>query len=212
MVLAQPVCERSGYPRFGVIEIKRIDSVLAAIVSLAVNVLPFYLARVAPDASGQPIASPAQGMAVEFVEISLKANDETAKQKGAIPNLADDGLPVEIAEKTNPLDEEIRESGEVAEETQPTVTSLERLSTRYADAIRARILASWQSAGGEEIPANCEVVITQASGGDVISVGVQNCTDVKGDLLEMAVLRAQPLPYKGFEPAFSSRMELVLSN
>lgn len=213
MVLAQPSSKRYRHGSFGVNQVRNVDSVLAAVVSLAINVLPFYLARVDPETSGKPMASIDHGMLVEFVEVSIKTPDKPARpQEAVLGNMADDH-PFHRTDKTAAqIQEKIQESSDIAAEVGSAVVPLESLSEQYVDAIRARILASWQSAGGESIPANCGLVIIQASGGDVISVGVQNCADVRADLLQLAVLRAQPLPYKGFEPAFSNRIQVVLSH
>lgn len=193
-------------------EFFRADSAFAILLSFTINFLPVYFLSFKSDVLRESITSPVQGMMVEFVEVSLIAPNEVVKSKEKIAKIVTDNPPAEIAEKANSLGARIREPSEAFEGPESAVVSLENLTIQYADAIRARILASWKSAGGEAIPANCEVVITQAAGGDVISVGVQSCTDVETDLLEMAVLRAQPLPYKGFEPAFSNRMQLMLSN
>jgi colicin import membrane protein len=55
----------------------------------------------------------------------------------------------------------------------------------------------------------CKVEVTQLPGGEVISADVQpGCAmDPAGQRsLEAAVLRAQPLPYRGFEPVFNRRL------
>lgn len=55
----------------------------------------------------------------------------------------------------------------------------------------------------------CKVLVTQLPGGEVISAEVQpGCPmDAAGQRsIEAAVLKAQPLPYRGFEPVFNRRL------
>lgn len=55
----------------------------------------------------------------------------------------------------------------------------------------------------------CRIAITQLPGGEVISAEVEpGCPydDLAKRSVEAAVLKAQPLPYAGFEPVFSRKL------
>ncbi|MEG2806097.1 TonB C-terminal domain-containing protein [Stenotrophomonas sp.] len=84
----------------------------------------------------------------------------------------------------------------------------------YAAAIRAKIAEQW-AIGDSVLPGQrCRVAIVQLPGGAVASVKAD--TDCEFDAagraaLERAVLRAQPLPYKGFEPVFDRALRIEFS-
>jgi colicin import membrane protein len=62
--------------------------------------------------------------------------------------------------------------------------------------------------------APCEVHITQLPGGAVVSaVAADSCPyDTAGKIsVENAVLRSQPLPYKGFEGVFQRNLTMTFS-
>jgi TonB family protein len=86
------------------------------------------------------------------------------------------------------------------------------LLTRYTRAIQRAVRANWQSP--EKMPGQaCQVRITQLPGGEVVSVTAEkSCPyDAIGKRsVEKAVLRSQPLPYKGFESVFQRTMALVI--
>jgi TonB family protein len=84
------------------------------------------------------------------------------------------------------------------------------LLTRYTRAIQRAVRANWQSPGKMPDQA-CQVRITQLPGGAVVSVAAEkSCPyDAIGRRsVENAVLRSQPLPYKGFESVFQRTMTL----
>ncbi len=78
------------------------------------------------------------------------------------------------------------------------------LSARYAAAIQAAVTAKWTRP--DNIPASpCRMTIKQLPGGEVMSVEISaSCPyDEAGKRsVEAAVLKAQPLPYAGFESVF----------
>ena len=85
------------------------------------------------------------------------------------------------------------------------------LRTAYAVAIRDRILASWLPPPSMTSGQHCRVGITQLPGGTIVSVKLDAACqfDAAGKAaLERAVLRAQPLPYKGFEAVFDRSLNI----
>jgi len=85
------------------------------------------------------------------------------------------------------------------------------LRTAYAVAIRDRIIASWLPPASMASGQHCRVAITQLPGGTIMSVKLDAACqfDAAGKAaLERAVLRAQPLPYKGFEAVFDRNLNI----
>ena len=85
------------------------------------------------------------------------------------------------------------------------------LSGKYAEAIRVAVTAQWTRPESVPLGTRCKVVIRQLPGGQVMSAEVQaGCPmDQAGqDSLERAVLKAQPLPYRGFESVFQRQLIL----
>ncbi|MEL1265534.1 cell envelope integrity protein TolA [Pseudoxanthomonas putridarboris] len=85
------------------------------------------------------------------------------------------------------------------------------LQARYAAAIQEAVLRQWTRPESVPVGTRCRVVIRQLPGGEVISAEVQpGCAmDRLGqDSVERAVLKAQPLPYRGFESVFSRTLTL----
>ena len=85
------------------------------------------------------------------------------------------------------------------------------LAARYASALQAAIVAKWIRP--ETIPAGavCRLVIRQLPGGEVMDVEVSSpCAyDEAGRTsIEKAVLKAEPLPYAGFEAVFQRTLIL----
>lgn len=82
------------------------------------------------------------------------------------------------------------------------------LRARYAAAIQAAVTSKWTRPENMST-APCRMTITQLPGGEVMSVDFSaSCPyDEAGKRsVEAAVLKAQPLPYAGFEPVFSRRL------
>ena len=85
------------------------------------------------------------------------------------------------------------------------------LRARYAAALQQAIRQNWIKP--DSVPPNqiCKLVIRQIAGGEVIDVQVSaSCPyDEAGKRsIEAAVLKAQPLPYAGFEKVFSRTLTL----
>ncbi|ALN92922.1 MULTISPECIES: cell envelope integrity protein TolA [Lysobacter] len=85
------------------------------------------------------------------------------------------------------------------------------LAARYAAALQSAIVQKWTRPDTVPIGAGCRLNIRQLPGGNVISVEVvEPCGyDEQGRRsIEAAVLKAQPLPYAGFEKVFSRNLNL----
>jgi len=83
------------------------------------------------------------------------------------------------------------------------------LTAKYAAAIQQAVLNQWIRPDTVPQGQRCRVSIRQLPGGEVIDVEVQpGCPfDEAGRRsLEAAVLRAQPLPYRGFESVFQRNL------
>jgi colicin import membrane protein len=80
------------------------------------------------------------------------------------------------------------------------------LLAKYIAAIQQQVSGQWTRPESVPLGTRCRVVIRQLPGGNVLSAEVQpGCAmDQAGqDSLERAVLKAQPLPYRGFESVFN---------
>lgn len=85
------------------------------------------------------------------------------------------------------------------------------LAARYAAALQAAIVAKWTRPDSIPAGAVCRLVIRQLPGGEVMDVEVSSpCAyDEQGRRsVEAAVLKAQPLPYQGFEAVFQRNLIL----
>ena len=79
------------------------------------------------------------------------------------------------------------------------------MKARYAAALQEAILAKWTRPETVPVGARCTLLIRQLPGGQVMSAEVSSpCAyDEQGRRsIEAAVLKAQPLPYAGFEKVF----------
>lgn len=80
------------------------------------------------------------------------------------------------------------------------------LAGRYSIAIQQSVTQSWLRPESTRAGLLCNIRIVQIPGGEVISVSVAspcNADDVTRGSIERAVMRAQPLPYRGFESVFA---------
>ncbi|MGY1425638.1 cell envelope integrity protein TolA [Lysobacter sp. A289] len=85
------------------------------------------------------------------------------------------------------------------------------LEARYSAALQEAILAKWTRPETVPLGARCRLVIKQLPGGEVMSADVSSpCAyDEQGRRsIEAAVLKAQPLPYAGFESVFARTLTL----
>ena len=79
------------------------------------------------------------------------------------------------------------------------------LAARYAAALQEAILRNWTRPDSVPLGQRCRIVIRQIPGGTVTSAEVDpSCPydELGRRSVEAAVLRAQPLPYAGFESVF----------
>lgn len=85
------------------------------------------------------------------------------------------------------------------------------LQARYAAALQAAIVAKWTRPDSIPLGGLCRLIIRQLAGGEVVDVQVSSpCAyDEQGRRsIEAAVLKAQPLPYQGFEAVFNRTLTL----
>src|SRR5690554_1279995 len=85
------------------------------------------------------------------------------------------------------------------------------LATRYAAAIQEAILSNWTRPDNVPLGQRCRITITQVRGGTVVRVEVSpTCPydELGRRSVEAAVLKAQPLPYAGFESVFNRNLNL----
>lgn len=85
------------------------------------------------------------------------------------------------------------------------------LRAQYLAAIQSAVTQAWLRPDNIPPQVVCQVHITQIPGGQVISANVEAACpfgDIARRSIENAVMRAQPLPYKGFEKVFSRDLTL----
>ena len=87
----------------------------------------------------------------------------------------------------------------------------EGLLARYQAALQEAILRNWSRPDSVPLGQRCRLHIRQVPGGSVIDVQVDaSCPydEIGKRSVEAAVLKAQPLPYAGFEAVFSRNLNL----
>lgn len=85
------------------------------------------------------------------------------------------------------------------------------LAARYAAALQEAIARNWTRPDSVTLGQRCRLYITQLPGGQVMNVEFDpSCPyDALGRRsVEAAVRKAEPLPYRGFEPVFARRLNL----
>jgi colicin import membrane protein len=87
------------------------------------------------------------------------------------------------------------------------------LLAKYQAAIQAAIQSQWVKPDNVPEGAICRLTIRQLPGGEVAAGGVSFASpcqfdDVARDSIERAVLKAEPLPYRGFEKVFNRTLNL----
>lgn len=86
------------------------------------------------------------------------------------------------------------------------------LKARYAAALTEAILHNWTRPDNIPDGVKCRLIIHQVVGGEVLDVNVDpSCPfdDLGRRSVEAAVLKAQPLPYAGFEHVFKRTLDLT---
>lgn len=85
------------------------------------------------------------------------------------------------------------------------------LAARYAAALQEAILRNWTRPDSVPLGQRCQLTIRQLPGGEVVDVAVSaSCPydELGRRSVEAAVLKAQPLPYAGFEAVFQRNLTL----
>jgi colicin import membrane protein len=85
------------------------------------------------------------------------------------------------------------------------------LAARYAAALQEAVLRNWTRPESVPLGQRCRITIRQLPGGEVVDVSVApSCPydELGRRSVEAAVLKAQPLPYAGFEPVFQRTLIL----
>lgn len=88
------------------------------------------------------------------------------------------------------------------------------LQARYVAALQLAITAKWTRPDSVPLGAKCRLTIRQLPGGEVMSAEVTSpCAyDEQGRRsIEAAVLKAQPLPYAGFESVFNRTLNFTFT-
>lgn len=85
------------------------------------------------------------------------------------------------------------------------------LKAKYAAALQEAILRNWTRPDSVPLGQRCRITIRQLPGGEVVSAEVSpSCPydELGRRSVEAAVLKAQPLPYAGFETVFERNLTL----
>lgn len=85
------------------------------------------------------------------------------------------------------------------------------LAAKYAAALQEAILRNWSRPDSVPLGQRCRITIRQLPGGEVVSAEVSpSCPydELGRRSVEAAVLKAQPLPYAGFETVFQRTLNL----
>jgi colicin import membrane protein len=128
-----------------------------------------------------------------------KLEDEKKKQ-------LDDKKAKEQADKQKKADQQhLKDLLEAEEAKTGAEGNDDSLQTQYYTSIQNAVTTAWLRPDNAPAGLHCMIHIIQIPGGEVISVNVTSpCTadPVTRSSIEQAVLRAAPLPYKGFESVF----------
>jgi len=128
-----------------------------------------------------------------------KLEDEKKKQ-------LDDKKAKDQADKQKKADQQhLKDMLEAEEAKTGAEGNDDSLQAQYYASIQNAVTAAWMRPDNAPAGLLCRIHIIQIPGGEVISANVTSpCTadPVTRSSIEQAVLRAAPLPYKGFEPVF----------
>jgi colicin import membrane protein len=167
----------------------------------------------------------------EQVELDEQQREEAERrerlsemQEEQARQLADIRKRREEAEKRRKLEEEKlqqladataqtrRQTPQPAAQDQPPADRLgnngtdDSLAGRYQLAIQRAVTSNWSRPESAQAGIRCALRIIQIPGGEVIQVSVTspcNADDLTRRSIENAVLKAQPLPYTGYESVFA---------
>lgn len=85
------------------------------------------------------------------------------------------------------------------------------LAARYQAAIQAVVTQNWNRPESAQPGLLCKLHIVQIPGGEVLSVRVGtpcNADQITRNSIEQAVMKAEPLPYQGYEKVFQRSIDL----
>jgi colicin import membrane protein len=103
---------------------------------------------------------------------------------------------------------------EAAEQAAGTEGQDDSLLARYVFAIQKAVEANWLRPDTAAPGLRCKLAITQIPGGEVIEAHVTgpcNADELTRRSIEAAVMKAQPLPYTGYESVFTRTIEFNFS-
>ena len=161
----------------------------------------------------------------EQIDLTEQQRQKEAEQKERLAQLADIRAQRQKAAKEANLaeqklkqlaDAQARNAAEAAAQVDASATAPPGnngadtdLGARYAAALQEAILRNWTRPDSVPLGQRCKLNIRQIPGGQVIDVQVAaSCPydELGKRSVEAAVLKAQPLPYAGFEAVFSRNL------
>jgi len=161
----------------------------------------------------------------EEAEKQRRLAEQQAKQKEIADRLAKIRAEREKAERAERLAQQrlqqIRDAQARSQASEPSESTASPppgsggtdpdLLARYKAALNAAIVQNWTRPETVPLGQRCKIVIRQVPGGTVIDASVDpSCPydELGRRSIEAAVLKAQPLPYAGFEPVFARTLIL----
>jgi len=161
----------------------------------------------------------------EQIDLTEQQRQKEAEQKERLAQLADIRAQRQKAAKEANLaeqklkqlaDAQARNAAEAAAQVDASASAPPGnngadtdLGARYAAALQEAILRNWTRPDSVPLGQRCKLNIRQIPGGQVIDVQVAaSCPydELGKRSVEAAVLKAQPLPYAGFEAVFSRNL------
>lgn len=105
-----------------------------------------------------------------------------------------------------------RRNAEIEAEEQRLAAMNAGLQERYVLAIRNHIYRNWSPPASARFGSECEVIVRQVPGGEVVGVTILSCTgdDALRRSVEAAVFRASPLPQPPDPSVFDRNLRLIL--
>jgi colicin import membrane protein len=104
------------------------------------------------------------------------------------------------------------EGGQASMGEQRNSEELDDMKAIYINSVRAAIERRWTELTGQALPVACSIVLEQSTGGAVTGMEFDECSLDRASRtqLEVAIQKAQPLPYAGFESVFEPHMVFEL--
>lgn len=131
--------------------------------------------------------------------------EKIEKQKAEEERLLQEALKAEEAELERLRQEELNS------ELNAEQSRLAQLNTEYKYAIRDKISRNWNKPITVKESFQCEVLVKQIPGGEIVNVAVKSCN---GDAIfkssvENALRKVKTLPYTGYEEVFNRDIEFT---